>query len=130
MTKVVKFTGFAVVSVLGLFSLALGEQVYKDRSFCKDSKNALLELHDFSVKMSLQASIAPEQKFGFKHMMDSKAVFLTKLREYSEMKTDIEESLKKSKLTLLELKLDENSKIPEFSEHGIQGSELNASEAY
>lgn len=132
MTKVVKFTGFGVVLVLTLLASALGEQVYLDRSLYRQTSEALNQLHDLSVQLSLQASVPAEHASGFKQMVKTQAVFKTKLREYGEMKTDLGESLKKSGLYLDSLSLSDDSHIPEFSSDDLVpiGPELNADESY
>ena len=132
MTKVVKFSFLGVGLALLPLALVLGEQVYLDRRLCHQMTDALVQLYDLNVKMSLQRSVPNEQLSGFKDMMKSKAVFLTKLREYGEMKTDLEESLKTSHLSLDSLSLANDSVIPEFTNNGkpLIESELGASETY
>lgn len=124
-----KFVKFALVCVGGFVGLILTQASF-DRVYYKRVTKAYSELHNLHSKMQLQSSIPNDQRFGFKHMMATKAVYLTKLREFEEMKADLSESLKKSGLKLVDLKLDKESAIPKFSADGLQGAELGAYENY
>ncbi len=107
---------FVCLLMIAVF-FVFGQKVYTDRSYCRKSKEAVLELHNLNNKIHLQSFVSPEQSSGFKSMMDNGAVFLTKLREYTEMYADLLESLQKSGLSLETLELVDKSAIPEFSDN-------------
>lgn len=128
MTKGVKFVGFTAVVVLVLVASAGAEQVYLDRLLCRQTSDAFIKLHALNSLFHLQGSVAPAQSAGFMSMLKDKALFLTRLREFQDMKDELTKSLSKSGLVLKDLKLADGSRIP-----GSSSSEevnLNANEVY
>ncbi len=126
MMRIVKFSLVASGVVLALSAFVIGEIVLMNKRTYQETAAAFAELYDLSVRLKLQSSTPFQQGDGFRSMMESKAVFLTKVREHAEMKADLEESLKKSDLMLAELTKNDSAVQPNESKK----SELNANEVY
>ena len=125
----IKKLALGFVLVLGS---VIGTQASRDRVLCRESSAAFAALYAFNTRIQLQSAVPEEAALGFKHLLASKAVVLTRLREVHEMRAELGQGLRDTGLALEQLDLDEGSEIPAFSADGspVWNGELNAGDLY